>query len=77
VRKRCYVSYYIAGECTGVWLQMNLSDLFYWKIGEVDVFRRSCSDNVTFSFDLHFIQCFYELIWDSELFYGTDDLEAD
>jgi hypothetical protein len=57
-------------------VQGNVSDLLYLEVGLIDVMRMDCSGKVTFSFELHFVHNFYELIWDSELCCSEDELEA-
>jgi hypothetical protein len=75
-RKWGSVSIDTVGEGLGFWLQGNVSDLLYWEVGKINALRRCCSGKVTFSFDFQFMGSFYELIWDSELACGDDDLDA-
>jgi hypothetical protein len=61
-RKWRSVSIETVGEGLGIWFPGNVSDLFYWKIGTIDVLRRCCSGKVTFSFSPDFIKQFYNYV---------------
>jgi hypothetical protein len=75
-RKWRSVSIDTVGEGLGIWFPGNVSDLFYWKIGRIDVLRRYCSGKITFSFSPQFIKQFYNYVWDSEFCCGKEDLSA-